>query len=292
MEDTLREKEMIPCPVCSAKSAEAFVKDGYDYRRCLACDFVFVHPVPDPESVYDKEYFAGAGHGFGYVDYDTDKAAMRHAFEQYLVIVESLSGKKGTLLDIGAATGYFMDIARGRGWTVEGVEISDYAAEKGREKGLLLHTGTLGNAPLTAREYDAVSMLDLIEHVRDPVAEIQKAAKLLARGGRLIINTPDTGSMLARMLGRNWHQYVPPEHIMMFNAKNLKALLEKNGLRVEKVTRIGKKFTLQYVFETLERHIRVPGVSGLLAFLKKSPLGKLSIPLNLFDNIFVVAQKV
>lgn len=249
-------------------------------------------PSPmDTTSVYGKEYFTGGEGGFGYVDYDADKAAMKSAFIEYLTIMQESLGSTGKLLDVGAASGYFLDLARGRGWDVEGIEISSYGAELGRKKGIPMHTGTLLSYPTKPESFDAVSMLDVIEHVQDPEIEIRKAASLLKVGGVLIINTPDTGSFIARILGTKWHQYIPPEHIAMFNSKNLCEIISRNGFIVEKVTCIGKEFTIQYVLEILERHIRIPGVRSIAAFIKTTPLARLAVPINLFDNIFVMAKR-
>jgi 2-polyprenyl-3-methyl-5-hydroxy-6-metoxy-1,4-benzoquinol methylase/DNA-directed RNA polymerase subunit RPC12/RpoP len=281
------------CTLCKTQSPYWFTKDAYPYYRCPRCDFIFVFPSPaDTTSVYGEEYFTGGEGGFGYVDYDADKAAMKSAFIEYLKIMQASLGTTGKLLDVGAASGYFLDLARSKGWDVEGIEISSYGAELGRKKGIPMHTGTLLSYPSKPESFDAVSMLDVIEHVQDPEAEIQKAASLLKVGGVLIINTPDTGSFIARLLGTNWHQYIPPEHIAMFNAKNLSQILTRNGFVVEKVTCIGKEFTIQYVLEILERHIRIPGIKSISAFIQSTPLGRLAIPINLFDNIFVSAKRV
>ena len=60
-----------------------------------------------------QDCFKGAqDSGFGYVDYDLDKLPMVPTFECYLDRLERAGAKKGAMLDIGAATGFFLDIAR------------------------------------------------------------------------------------------------------------------------------------------------------------------------------------
>jgi 2-polyprenyl-3-methyl-5-hydroxy-6-metoxy-1,4-benzoquinol methylase len=151
------------------------------------------------EDLYAENYFAGADEGFGYVDYDADKEPMVGAFKKYLQHVRKLSPQAKSLLDVGAATGFFLDIARTDGFTVAGVEISEFAAQKGRDKGIEMTTGTLDQVSGT---YDVISMLDLIEHVTDPRAELKKAHALLAEHGLLVINTPDAGSPYAPSVTR------------------------------------------------------------------------------------------
>ena len=154
-----------------------------------------------------------------------DKEPMVPAFLKYLDLISSaLASKKGKLLDVGAATGFFVRLAENAGFSGMGIEISDHAASQGRSKGLKIQTGTLSSV---AGTFDCITMLDLIEHVPNPRAEITKAAELLREGGVLVINTPDAGSMFARVMGKRWHLICPPEHLYYFNRRNMKRLLEE-----------------------------------------------------------------
>jgi hypothetical protein len=121
------------CPACQSEGRKFFAeKNGYKIFRCLLCQTLYLGNPPDNLSeIYGKKYFWGASGGFGYVDYDADKAPMKSVFEQCLKRLEGLIRGRN-LLDVGAATGYFLNLAKGRGWQVAGVEIGDEAAERGR----------------------------------------------------------------------------------------------------------------------------------------------------------------
>ncbi len=279
------------CEVCGENALPAFKKEGYTYVRCPSCGYIWIAPCPDPSAVYQEDYFTGATQGFGYSDYDADKAAMHSTFEKYLRSIERILPNRGELLDIGAATGYFLQIAKNRGWSVRGVEYSDFAANAARKKGLDVRTGSLETSSFPRETFDTITMLDVLEHLPHPRESIRTAAQILKSGGVLVVNTPDTGSLLAKTLGAKWHLYVPPEHLALFNAKNLSELLKKEGFRLIRVKHIGKIFTLRYVLDTLERHLRIPVISTMLRAIAKSPLGGIRVPLNLFDNVFVLAQK-
>ncbi len=282
----------LTCTLCEHQALPYFSKHGYQYARCSSCAFVFVTPLPDTSLVYQDSYFSGADHGFGYVDYDSDKEAMRSTFEKYLELAETVHPRKGTLLDIGAATGFFMSIAQGMGWETHGIEISPYAAKLADAKGLSVLVGTIENYH-PEHVYDAITMLDVLEHVDNPREALHKAFRLLNHGGVLVINTPDTGSAIARLLRSLWHQYIPPEHIALFNEKNITALLEETGFRVLNIQHIGKRFTLRYMIETLNHHVRIPLLSSVLEKVKESKtLGNLWVPLNLNDNMTVLAKKI
>jgi spore maturation protein CgeB len=296
MKNTTEEKIDAACVVCGGKNHSFYaVKAGYKVWKCGSCGTLFLFPLPktsETKSVYSKEYFAGAKEGFGYVDYDADKDAMRSVFERYLRDFERILGKPGRLLDIGAATGYFMKVAEGRGWKSHGVEISSYAAELGRSRGLDIETGTIHDTNFGKESFDLVTMWDVVEHVPDPILDIYKACSLLRQGGLLAINTPDSGSRFAKFRGSRWHLLVPPEHIFYFNRDGLITILGKSGFEILEVGCIGKRFTAEYIVQMLSRQQNIGLWKTSLNFLKCHPsVGRFPIRLNFKDNMYLLAKK-
>ena len=144
----------------------------------------------------------------------------------------SVLDTKGKLLDVGAATGHFLELARKNGWEASGIEISKYAAKKARKKGLEIAVGDFENHEFSENCFDAVTFWDVLEHFGKPDLAFKQARKILRTGGILAINTPDSRSVLARIFGKRWHAIVPPNHLNLFNCDNLKAVLEKNGFEL------------------------------------------------------------
>ena len=288
------QKIILPCIGCSGNEHLFFTeKKGYQIYRCKKCNLLFLYPQKNnPIEVYGADYFAGAKEGFGYVDYDRDKEPMRKTFEKYLSQIERLLSKKGKLLDVGAATGFFIDMAKSRGWEVSGVEVSEYAAAEARKKELNVETGTLSAYSAPEGSFDVITLLDVVEHFSDPIEEMKKAYKLLRQGGVLFVNTPDAGSLYAKVLGSKWHLIVPPEHIFLFSTKALVYFLERQGFEVVIVKKIGKRFTLQYILQTLARWQDKKAFRILATKIQKTGLGKISLPLNFRDNVCVIARKV
>ncbi len=282
---------MNSCTICGSQDFVPFsTKNGHSIIRCTACDLIFVYPIlAAPREIYDRNYFDGAANGFGYTNYDEDKEPMRPVFSKYIEIIdEELAGEKGRLLDVGAATGFFVAMAQEAGYEAEGVDISEHAAGVGRAKGRKVHAGTIEDIHGV---YDCITMLDLIEHVPDPRSVIKKAAALLRSGGVLVINAPDAGSLLARMLGKRWHLISPPEHLHYFNRNNMRRLLEEEGFEVVRITTIGKWFTLKYIFKVLGRSTHIGLFQKMSALFSHWTLARFSIPLNLRDNMFVIAKR-
>lgn len=278
------------CHVCKGQNTKLYTsKNGYALFVCTRCGLMFVHPLPpSTEVLYAAEYFSGGEHGYGYIDYDQDKEPMIPAFKKYLEFIRVVLGRRGTMLDVGAATGFFVRLAREDGWEATGIEISDHAASMGRKKGLDIKTGTLADA---LGVYDCVTMLDVIEHTGSPRAELQKANSLLRKGGVVVINTPDAGATYARIMGKRWPLIIPPEHLYHFNRKNLRMLLEECGFEVVLETTVGKWFTLKYIFKMIQKWTKLGIFGTLTAIFSKPTLSRLSIPLNLYDNMFVIAKK-
>ena len=286
--------ENIICPICGS-TANSFYhkKNNCKLYRCHSCGLVFVFPIPeDINNLYGRNYFKLklGEEAVGYVDYDQDKESMKEIFELYLEKFESLvNGRK--IFDIGAATGYFLGLAKKQGWQTSGSEISDYAANEARKRGHKIFCGDLLTAPV-GDKYDVITMWDVLEHVKDPQGYVSKAEKMINKGGLLAINTVDRGSLWAKIMGRRWPAIVPPEHLFYFNKKNLKILLNKEDFEIIEISKIGKKFSLSYIFKTLYYWQGMRLWNSLSVYFNKPFWRKFSIPINLRDNIFILTKKI
>lgn len=284
------------CPACDMKVHSFFcTKNSHGIYKCRECQMLGIYPLPSglEDTVYNDDYFSSAEHGFGYMNYDEDKEPMRPVFESYLADLDKYTTRKGKLLDIGAATGFFMDIANKKGWTTEGIDISGYAAKVARSKGLNVKHGVLDNNSFKENDFDVITMWDVIEHLPDPISTLNIVGKLMRDNGILLINTPDSGSLYARLLGKRWHLLVPPEHINYFNYKSIEKSLMKSGFEVVEIKRIGKKFTVEYVVLMLYKWLKLGVIKYLLDFVKQHrKIGQISLPINLNDNMFIIARKI
>ena len=170
------------------------------------------------------------------------------------------------------------------------MEVSSYAADIARKKGIDVKTGDLLDQEIEKESIDIVSMLDVLEHMMYPFAELLYARDILVSNGLLLINTPNGQSFLARTLKTLWHLVVPPEHISYFSPQNLKNYLETHGFTVVYSGTISKKFTVSYIFKTLYKWQRFVLWDWCARFSEKY-MSQLYIPLNLFDNFFMIARK-
>jgi SAM-dependent methyltransferase len=125
---------------------------------------------------------------------------------------------EGLLLDVGCATGLFLDAAQRYGqWEVRGIEPSLSAAEFGRQQlGLDIVQGTFADVDLEDTTFDVITMWDVLEHLHHPVTALQKASRLLRPGGLLVVRVPHLESIDARVFGRYWAGLDAPRHLHVF----------------------------------------------------------------------------
>jgi SAM-dependent methyltransferase len=223
------------CIVCGSDEQTQFRKqDGYTIVACVCCGLRFLDPRPSEEalaSLYRESYYLSSdSRRQGYDSYAAEAENWRRTFRDRL---RDLPATPGRLLDVGAATGFFVEQARIAGWDAAGVEPSDWAAEYARrELGMDVVTGTLESVPFPSGAYDVVTLWEVIEHLPDPMSTLREIRRILRPGGRLVLSTPDSGSLAARLSGRRWLGWRKvPEHLFFFDRANLDRLLLHSGFQ-------------------------------------------------------------
>jgi SAM-dependent methyltransferase len=282
------------CLNCGQTMMPYFVKKTFEIYRCDGCALMAVKNVPDDlRPFYSQGYFTGDTTLDGYMDYDLDKEVTKKTYRHFLDVIGGYVLKKDaiTMFEVGCATGFFMALAEEKGWKTFGIDISEYAAKKAAERGLAVTASTLEDFS-SGIPFDVVVMQDVIEHVKDPIATINKAYSLTAKGGLLVLTTPDAGSLWARVWGKRWHAFVPPQHLFYFTVQNLSALVEKNGFKVVYVGHHGKWFAIPYIVRLLYSWTGLAVFSWLAGLLAKSPLKSVALPINVRDTIYLIARKV
>ncbi len=284
---------MATCPICQQSEVQFYSqRHGYDLYDCNACQVFFVWPMPERvDDIYSIDYYKSTGEGksFGYSNYEQDKEPMRNIFVKSLHTLDQIAPVK-SVFDIGAATGYFLDLAKQLGWKTAGSEISAYAANQATAKGHQVWQGELPQLEI-GEKFGVVTMWDVLEHLRDPHGYLQKVNNLLHDDGLLLINTIDRQSLWARLWGRYWNMIIPPEHLVYYSKVGLQKLLEQNGFRVITEKKLTKSFSLAYIFKVLYNWQGLVVWQRLSHFFDKPGWRRLRIPINLHDNIFILARK-
>lgn len=274
-----------PCPVCGDVPVRRHrvVRAGA-VAVCGACGTWYRAPRPTPDEltgIYDRQYYDSWG-----IDQDegialTTKAA---TFLPVLRHLEVLSGSRGgprRLLDVGAATGALLLLARDRGCDPFAVELNPFAADLLRQRLGSDHVfeGELTACTFAPRSFDWITMTDLIEHVLHVDQTLSAAARLLRDNGILCITTPRVDSLSRRLLGRNWLHF-KREHIQYFTASGLRQVLHRAGFPQVHVSPHRKFLTYDYLSRQLHVYSHwalTPAVAGVGRLLPRS-LRSVAVP--------------
>lgn len=287
------------CPACNIPPSRGMLlANGERLLRCPRCGLGWWRwPAFDPAHFYNRDYFQSSTAAKGYDDYAALEPAGRLTARSRLRHLARLIGKSESsriensprVIELGCGTGFFLDEARRAGWTVRGLEVSDYAARVARERGLPVECAGVEDAARLFGEprVECVALWDVIEHVRDPRETLVSAARLLGQGGVLALSTGDLLSLCARFSGSRWHLFNLPEHLFFFTVASLRRLLGTAGLRLASVRREINWIPLQYAFERLRKPLGFsPSRTGREAAPAwSSRLGSAALPATLLDVI-------
>jgi len=186
------------CAICSAddfkviypsdfKTLEEFsnIETGYQFSektmktgrivKCNNCGVVYVNPYVDEI----EENYTNLNEDIFYERFKLQKIL---TCRNYLKQIERFSSK-GKLLDIGCATGIFLEVAKEKGWQVEGIELAHWAVLKCRSKGLKVYNQPLEKLNISSNSYDLITLWGVIEHLINPREEILQIKKILMGGG-------------------------------------------------------------------------------------------------------------
>jgi 2-polyprenyl-3-methyl-5-hydroxy-6-metoxy-1,4-benzoquinol methylase len=233
----------VPCPLCGAEAPllysncrdlEYFTPASFPFHRCVACGLVFMDPLPtraELPTLYPRNY-----HNFEPPSNAISRFLLSRYYEHHATICRRHLPAGGALLEVGCAAGDLLErVRRNDGHRVQGVELSREACERAWQRDLDVFHGTLDEFHTTDR-FDMVFMSHVIEHVLDPVATVAKISSLLKPGGVAYIETPNVGSLDARLWKETWGLIHYPRHLYLFDRTTVGRLLERGGLRVERVT--------------------------------------------------------
>lgn len=223
------------CACCDAVSTRPLLTvQGGRYVTCTSCGLVRTDQLPFEANLQARADYWSERHHLREekLARQFDPVVQRMAYGK---VLRKLSPylETGRLLEIGCAAGGFLDAARRVGWEPSGVELAKSAAEYARsERQLDVRAGTIADVSFPDREFDAVVMLDVIEHVFHPAKVLEVVRPMLAPGGALLLMTPNVRGLGARWLKAEWEAYIPDDHLWLFDHGTLASLCAQNGFEV------------------------------------------------------------
>ncbi len=270
--------EEVPCNLCGSKKYKVIYEARYENEtqedlmqkfraagdetlidqivKCNKCGLIYVNPRIRGELILE-----------GYSE-GTDEAFVSQArgreitFEKQLKLINKHSPGKGRILDIGTAGGSFLYVAKKDGWDVHGVEPNKWMAEWGwKHYGIEIKPGDIFSNKYPSNYFDVVTLFDVLEHVPDPSATLKEINRIMKKEGLLIVNYPDIGSWVARIMGRKW-VFILSVHLWYFTRKTIRKMLNRQGYEVVKIKPHFQSLSLGYLTHRTKAYSKFIGGTG------------------------------
>ena len=227
-----------PCPICSAKASDFFLRNttGAEYRVCRECDLVFMSPILDHDSlerVYTMHQTGAKKTFWRYLMDDAPKLSEPPEVPPYEIRLLKQFRDGGRLLDFGCSYGGFLNVARFY-FDAVGVEIDPITSRFARDElGLRVLTKDIFDPSLESENaFDIITMRQVIEHLEDPRAVVNRLRSCLRRDGCIFIECPNSKSYSMRILGKHHALVLGNEHVNLFSLESMEKLLRECGFEV------------------------------------------------------------
>ncbi len=221
----------IACPLCQGTRSRFEARRGaHRLYRCVMCDLVYADSLIVPETLYETAYDT-PDHSYRtyHSQAEASAAGRAHVAWAWRQFFKRSSAKAGhTLLDIGCSTGSFLLVAKKRGWSVMGTDLSKTAAGIAAELvGAPTWALPIERAPIPPGSLDAITTWEVIEHVAKPLDFMRTIFSLIRPGGAVALSTPNWQSPWERASTQPIRH--PPYHVTYWTPQTIGRLLEATG---------------------------------------------------------------
>ncbi|MBV8148133.1 MAG: methyltransferase domain-containing protein [Candidatus Eremiobacteraeota bacterium] len=195
--------------------------------RCIDCGLVYVNPRLDDDAInrlYDEAYFHGRGFDrtIGW-DLRPIDEVRRDSRPFVATLDEAMGGLGGrSVLDIGCGFGGFVRALLAEGAEAYGLDDSPIAVKACEQNGTPLLAYTIDELVAAGKRFDAVTMIEVLEHVTSPRAFLQSAVRLLKPGGVLYVSTGNWNFVRHDRLDPGTPYIMPEGHIYYFTPVTLR----------------------------------------------------------------------
>lgn len=255
-------EELKNCKLCEGSVFETHLKcrdhflsgEEFIIARCTNCGFLFTNPRPEAAHLgayYKSEnYISHSNNRKGLLNKIYHSVRRYNHKQKYKLISRLL--QKGDILDIGCATGEFLNYFKERGWQVIGVEPDADARAFAKTQ---YHIDVLPEEALTRienRKFDIISLWHVLEHVPSLNERMKRIRDMLKDDGYVVIAVPNAKSNDASWYGEFWAGYDVPRHLYHFTQATAGALFKKHGFDLAEIHPM--KFDAYYVSLLSEKY--------------------------------------
>lgn len=207
--------------------------------------------------LYNEDYFETVYPAMKHNEYEYQA----RSYCYYLKYFSGLNIKGKALLDYGCGLGETTYSVKDKA-LLEGYDISEYAKEFCKQKGITVHTN---KRELKKSSYDLIVCSHTLEHVKDPYEELQFMAKLLKSNGQLILILPNDKLKYVNL---------EPDfnnHLFNWDLRSINNLLNEAGFKViqNKILPYGQGYHALFALYTLHKNLYA-FATNLLGFIRRS----------------------
>jgi 2-polyprenyl-3-methyl-5-hydroxy-6-metoxy-1,4-benzoquinol methylase len=222
------------CVLCDHAESRPWARvDDFAFLRCQKCGLVRLSPRV---SVQSLGHFYGAGFlAPDQTRQDINDELANPTFRFHRQTLESATTER-SIFEVGCGDGNFLAYMRKHGWAVAGSEFSHENVEYVRQRhGIDAKLGDFTDLPIAPESCSAIGIYHVIEHVMQPVDLVHAMARALKPGGILHIQTPNIGSLEARLAHQFFFGLSTPLHTFLFDPTTLRRLLDQAGFTIKQI---------------------------------------------------------
>jgi len=236
----------VSCPACGAREGDV-IAEGVDFEyhvtddvfhmvQCKECGVIYLNPRPAIEEL-------GRIYPLSYVPYHFAEAlngltgtARNFLLKRRAVAFRRLVGNEARILEVGCGNGAFLLLMRrfgSSGWELAGVDIDDVARQPLERNNITFHHGRFEDLSFAADSWDLIVMKDVIEHLDNPAAVLEKARHVLKPSGLLLLETPNYQGWDAKIFRSSyWGGWHFPRHWTIYHPQSLRSHLHRSGFEL------------------------------------------------------------
>ena len=211
------------CTACGASADHWNSKEGFLLLRCGTCGTIVARP--ESGGPLEPAHYASYHQCSTYEVPEVVEASL-----DSLAASAEPYRRTGRWLDIGYGEGGLLSAAQRRGWACYGTEQSSDALAFGRSRGWTVTEQASGDDRFGVEDFDIVTLVEVIEHLADPIRALSQAVRWLRPGGLLYLTTPNANSLNRLLLGQQWSIFCPPEHLTIWTRVGLVEALGGVGM--------------------------------------------------------------
>ena len=209
------------CEICGASASKYHKMNNINIYKCPNCNFIFSDRDSEIEFSYETDL---------YVDLAENEVANREFYARArFKLLKKYQKNIASILDVGCSSGIFLNAIKSKVQRCKGNDLSKKAVELARTKELDVELKSIYDED---NSYDAITLVEVIEHISDLNLLLTKIYELLNNDGIFYFQTGNTSSLEFFLAKRNWKYFDPPSHCSYLGRKSIKLLFEKSGFKI------------------------------------------------------------